>query len=76
MNFFSDVDAHRAPGNAAAATNTAGRSKLIDPRGQLVGEPLTISGAGAGPDITAVDVRKIEVEAGIPQPPSLGVFAI
>ena len=46
-HLLGDVDADRAPGDAAAAADAAGRAELVDPGGELVGHPLAIARACA-----------------------------
>src|SRR3989338_4579304 len=41
--FLGDVDADRAPCNAAPAADASERPELIDPCSKLVGHPLTIA---------------------------------
>ncbi len=43
---IGEVDPDRAPGDAAAAPDTADLAELIDPRRQLVHQPLPVSGCG------------------------------
>src|SRR4051794_3910516 len=69
--FFRDVDAHRAPGDAAPAADAARAAELVDPRGELVRHPLAIAGAGRRPHRTPVDVRVVDGEAGVPTLPAL-----
>ena len=42
---LGDVDADRAPGDAAPAADAARRAELVDPVGQLVGHPLPVARA-------------------------------
>ncbi len=44
--FFGDINSHRAPGDAAATTDTAGAIKLVDPGSELVSHPLAITRFG------------------------------
>src|SRR5579885_3834916 len=72
---LGDVDADGAPGDAAAAADAARRAELVDPRGELVRQPLPVPGAPGRPDAAAVDVRVVEREARVPHPGALGVEA-
>ena len=40
--FFGDVDADRAPDDAAPTANAARRIELVEPTGQLVRHPLAV----------------------------------
>ena len=60
---LGEVDAHRAPGDAAAAADAARRVELVPPGRQLVGEPLPVARRGGGAHRPAVQVRVVEVEA-------------
>src|SRR5262245_33037210 len=53
---FGDVDRDRTPGDAAPASNAARGTKLIDPGGQLVRQPLAIASRRRGAHTTALDV--------------------
>src|SRR5215813_7255955 len=74
-HLFGNVDAHWTPCDATAAADAARRIELIDPGGQLVRHPLTVSRSSRWPYRAAVDVRMIGGEAGIPSAPPFGVFA-
>src|SRR5262245_7168358 len=74
-DFFCNVDADRAPCDAAAAPDTARNIKLVDPGRQLVCHPLPISGKGGWRHAAAVDVGMIGSEAGIPAAPAFGMIA-
>src|SRR5687767_9559927 len=75
-DLLGDVDADRAPGDAAPAPDAARASELIVPGGELVSEPLPVAGTGARAHRSAVQVRKIEGEARIPAPPAFGSFSL
>ena len=63
---LGDVDTYRAPGDASAAADAAGRVELFPPRPELVGHPLAVPAAHRLSNRTAVDVREIAREAGCP----------
>ena len=65
-HFLGDVDADRAPGDAAAAADAARGAELVDPARQLVRHPLAIARLPFGPHAAAMDVGKIQREARIP----------
>src|SRR3954453_14835203 len=71
-DLFGDIDANRAPRDAAAAADAAGCAELFDPACQFVGHPLPVARARRGPHRTAMDVGEILREAGIPAPRPLG----
>src|ERR1019366_3261765 len=74
-NLFRDINAHRAPSDATAATYAAGIAKLVNPGGQLVGHPLTVPRLGGAADTAAVNIGEILGETGVPFAPALGVRA-
>ncbi len=53
---LGDVDADRAPGDAAPAADAPRGAELVDPGAELVREPLAVARPGRGPDGAAVDV--------------------
>ena len=72
-DLLGDVDAHRAPGDAAAAADAARAAELVEPGGELVGHPLAVARPRRRPHAAAVDVGEVEREAGVPASPALGV---
>ena len=42
-DFFGEIDADRAPRDAAPAADAAGAAELVLPRGPLVGYPLAVA---------------------------------
>src|SRR5208337_364655 len=74
-NLLCDINAHRAPGDATAATHAARAAKLVHPGGQLVGHPLPVARLGGAADTAAVNVGKILRKTGVPFSPALGVRA-
>src|SRR5271165_218940 len=70
--FFGDVDAHRAPCDAAAAADAARGAELVDPVGELVRHPLPVARLRALADAAAVDEREVHGEATVPDPDPLG----
>src|SRR5689334_5176014 len=74
-HLLGDVDADRAGGEAPAAPDAPGRAELVEPGGELVRHPLPVAGARAGPDAAAVQVGEVRGEAGVPDPPVLGLPA-
>ena len=75
MGLFSDVYAHRAPGDTAPAANTAGCPKLVIPRGELMRHPLSVSPPGRFAYAAAMDIGKIQRVTGIPDAPALDTVA-
>src|SRR6516164_1116376 len=75
-DFLGDIDRHGTPCDAAAAADTTGCSKLIDPGCQLVGHPLAVSRPRRAPNVPSVDIREIHREAGVPFPPPLGMLTL
>ena len=67
-----DVDSHRTPGDAPAASDTARCVELVVPGGELVGHPLPVAARRAHPMGSAMHHRELEVEAGVPLPDTLG----
>src|SRR5579863_736444 len=67
-NFLGNVDADRAPGDAAPAANAARSAKLIDPVRQLVRHPLPIARARRTAHRSTVDIGEVHGEAAIPPP--------
>src|SRR5215475_7207830 len=67
-DLLGDVDADRAPGDAAAAADAARRAELIDPGGELVRHPLPVAGPVGDPHRATVKVGVVHGEAGIPGP--------
>src|SRR6478609_8591753 len=74
-DLLGDVDADRAPRDAAPAADAARAAELVEPRGQLVGHPLPVARPGRGPDAAAVQAGVIDGEAGVPALPALDVLA-
>lgn len=73
LDFFGEVYSYGAPGDAAAAPDTAGCAELIDPGCQFVCEPHAIAVFGCGPEIFPVNIAMVRCEAGIPNP---GMFRL
>src|SRR5262249_43822708 len=73
-NLFGHINAYRAPGDAAAAADTAGDIELVIPGSKFMSEPLAITAADAGPEVAAVHVGKFRVETAIPAADALGIF--
>ena len=65
---LGQVDADRAPGDAAAAADAARGVELVPPGRQLVGQPLPVARRGRGPHRPTVQVGVVEVEARRPGP--------
>jgi len=59
VDFFREINADGAPGDAAAASDTSRHTELIDPGGQLVSQPHAVAVFGGGPEILSVDVAVI-----------------
>ena len=74
-DLLGDVDADRAPGDAAAAADAPGRAELVVPGAELVRHPLPVARASRGPDAAAVDVRVVDREARVPDTPPLRLAA-
>src|SRR5271169_872115 len=74
-HFLSDINSHRTPSDAAAATHAAGAAELVEPSGELMSHPLTIARAWRGANAAAVNVGKVGGETGVPLAPALGVLA-
>ena len=72
---LGDVDADRAPGDAAAAADAAGGVELIPPAGELVRHPLAVARLRRGAHAAAVDVGEVHGEAGVPAPGAFGLAA-
>src|SRR5674476_973217 len=68
-DFLGEVDAHGAPGDTASAAHTTRTTELVDPGGQLVGQPLAVTRPGRGADAAAVQIGEIHAEAGVQTPP-------
>ena len=60
------------PRDAASAPDATILPELIDPTGELVGQPLAIAGSGRRAHASTVNIRKLRCEAGIPSPNSTG----
>src|SRR5262245_46879459 len=73
-DLFGDINAYRAPRDAAAATNTARSLKLIDPGCQFVSHPLPVARESGRPYSTSMDVRMRRRETRVPPPPALGMI--
>jgi hypothetical protein len=73
-NFLGDINCYRAPGDAAATPDATGGAKLVDPGRQFVCHPLMIARFCGSTDAAAHNVGKINLEAGVPLAPPLGVF--
>src|SRR5579872_5616827 len=73
-NLCGDVNAHGAPGDAAAAADTARAAELIPPGRELVRHPLAVAGARGRVDAPSVDVRMGSGEAGVPPARPFGCF--
>src|SRR5579875_350073 len=71
-HLFCNINANRAPGNAASTPDTAGGAKLINPARQFMRHPLTITRTGRGPYTATGQVRKIHRETGVPPAPAFG----
>src|SRR6266568_4694536 len=70
---LGDVDAHRAPRDAAAAADTARFAELVVPGAELVADPLPVAARGGRSHRSAVQEGEVEVEAG---GPALGAFGV
>src|SRR3954451_17367697 len=70
---LGDVDPDRAPGDAPTAADAAGAPELVEPRPELVGEPLAVARVPRGADAAAVDVRVVDRVARVPFAGPLGV---
>src|SRR3990172_4528428 len=70
-----DVDAHRAPRDAAPATHAAGGAELVDPARQLVRQPLAVACTNRAADAATVNVGVVQGETGVPAAPPLGGLA-
>jgi len=68
------IDPDRAPGNASAAADAAGRAELIDPRRKLMRQPHAVPILGCLANILPVDIPVLLCEAGIPQSGMCGVL--
>jgi hypothetical protein len=73
-DFLGHVDADRAPGDAPPAADTAGHVELIEPRGELVGQPLPVTPLDALAEVAAVDAGEFGVEAAVPAADALGIL--
>src|SRR5437870_3323602 len=73
-DLLGHVDADRAPGDAAPATDTARDIELVKPGGELVGEPLPVAAPDARPEVTAMYPGELGIEAAIPPADALRVF--
>src|SRR5262249_46823372 len=65
-DLFSDVDADRTPGDAAATPDAAGCAELIHPVGQLVRHPLPVARPSRAAHRSTVDIREIHRKAAVP----------
>src|SRR5262249_58040172 len=74
-DLLGDVDPDRAPRDAAAAADAAGRAELVVPRAELVRHPLPVARAARRPDRAAVDERVVDREARVPDPEASGLLA-
>src|SRR5450759_987649 len=72
---LGDVDADRAPGDAATAADAAGAAELVDPGRELVRHPLAVARARGAADRAPVDVRVVDREARVPALVALDVLA-
>jgi hypothetical protein len=73
--FLADVNSYRAPRYAAATPHTSHRAELIDPCCQFMAEPLSIARCDGGAYRSAVHIREILRETGIPSAPAPGAVA-
>ena len=73
MDFFSQIDAYRTPGDAPSTTDTSRHAELVNPGGYFVRQPHPIPVFGGGTEIFPVDVSVIRGEARIPDP---GMFRL
>ena len=73
MDLFGDVDANGTPGDTSSTAHTSGRTKLINPGGELMGQPVSITGSCGGPDTPSVNIGKVLGKARIPLAPAFGV---
>src|SRR5581483_4514773 len=69
------VDPDRAPRDVAPAADAAGRAELVVPGRHLVRQPLPVTRSSGRAHAAAVDVRVIDGEARVPDPPALGMVA-
>src|SRR5208337_1066777 len=74
VHFLGDVDAGGAPGDAPPAADTARHVELVVPGAQLVGQPMPVPRCTGLAHTAAVDVGEIELVAGRPVLPALGVL--
>src|ERR1035441_2297747 len=76
VELLRDVDARRAPCNAAAAAGATRRAELLLPPRQLVSQPLPVTRLHARAHAAAVNVGETLREARVPQPPALARQAV
>lgn len=76
VDFFCEVDAHGAPGDAAAASDTSGHAELINPRGELMREPHAIAVFGCRSEIFPMNIAMVGCEAGVPHPGMFGLLKV
>ena len=76
LDFFRQINADGAPGDAAATSDASRCAELIDPGGEFVREPHAIAVFGAGPEILAMDIAMIGCEAGVPYPGMFGLLKV
>ena len=65
---LADVDADRAPRDAAATPDAAGHPELVPPGAELVGQPLAVAVLDARPEVAAGHPGEAEGEAAVPGP--------
>src|SRR5271157_4412187 len=70
-----NINSHRTPRDAAAATDAARYAKLVNPGGELMHHPLAITRSRSSTHASAVDVGEVHREARVPFPPAFGVLA-
>src|SRR3954468_5075100 len=75
VRLLGDVDTDRAPDDAPPAPHTTRLAELVVPGAELVGEPLPVPAARRAPYRSAVQVREVQVEAGVPGLPAFGHVA-
>lgn len=74
MGLLGDVDTDRAPHDAAPAADAPGAVELVVPGAEFMGGPLPVAAMRGVADRPRLQMGEIQVEAGLPAPPSLGVF--
>ncbi len=75
-DLLGNVYSNRTPGDTASTTNASAHTKLLMPRAELMGQPLTVAGGCRRANTATMDVRKVQCETRVPFASTLRVLSL